>query len=252
MMSVQRVMKRAVYAGGCGTVVLFFVILLVLAGSSGRQPVEPLQPSTAPSYAAPVVEQVDVLRSATAIDVVAQIRNPNANAGAATLQVTFTPEEGLPQVIESYLPPGGVHYITLLNQPAASFLGDVTVSLAETTFSPLPRGIALPQFNTFARQRSLERVGEVSLETQQGVVGNVSTVDLQHVEVVGLARDASGQLVGVGRTFVGELRVGEERDVTLQWPAPASTTATATLVATTNIFAEDAVVRVIGDPSLLR
>ena len=248
-MSVQRVMKRAVYAGGCGTVVLLVLVLLILAGSSGRRPVAPVQPSVAPSYGAPLVEQVDVLRSTTAIDVVAQIRNPNANAGAAELRVTFTPEEGVPQTVESYLPPGGVHYVTLLNQPAASFLGDVTVSLAETTFSPLPRGIDLPQFNTFARQRSSDSGG---LETQRGVVGNVSTVDLQHVEVVGLARDATGQLVGVGRTFVGELRVGEERDVTLQWPAPAGITATATLIATTNIFAEDAIVRVIGDPSLLR
>ena len=205
-----------------------------------------------PSFMAPVVERLEVLRSAETVDVVAQVRNPNADAGVAEFEVTFTPEQGAPQTVTTYLLPGAVHYVTLLNRPTASLLGTIDVSLGAASFSPLPAGMALPQFNAFARSRETREVGGVLLETQQGVVGNVSTVDLQQVEVVGLARDASGALVGVGRTFLGELKVGEERAVTLQWPAPARATATVTLVATTNIFAEDAIIRVIGDPNTLR
>ncbi len=72
------------------------------------------------------------------------------------------------------------------------------------------------------------------------------------MQVTGVAVDASGNVVGVGSTFVGELQPGEEREFTLQWPIPLTPTTQVIVLPTTNLFKEADIIKVIGDPALLR
>lgn len=257
-MAVRRVFKQASYAGGC----LFFITAVVLAiawlaGWSARPSSVPT-PVPTPSHRPIEVEQVSVIKHANSVDLVAQVRNPNLRAGVARYAITFvlldpTGQEISQQEVESYLLPGALTYVTTLNVPLDRNLGRVEYILPDSpVFQPLPESISLPSFNSFARERRITNIGSTRIEEQKGIVTNSSTFDWKRVEVTGVALSTNDQIVGVGKTFVGELKVGEQREFTLQWPAPAEPTERVVILPSTNIFQEENIIEIIGDPSSLR
>lgn len=256
-MSRRRVIKKTIYAAGALLVVTAIIVGISLAvlqvNPLSREPTPP--PAAFKSI---VVEQVDVVSHGTTIDVVARLRNPNPRAGAASWPVTFVllnpqgQEIGRHQEV-TYLLPGSLQYVATIALPISPPLGEVNVELPEeTTLTTLPAELDLPTFGSFLRERTQRTLGEAAYELQKGIVRNTSTFDFQRVEMTAVAFDGANNVIGIGKTFLGELKVGEQREFTVQWPAPRTPTTRVTSFPSTNLFLEENIIRVMGDPSDLR
>lgn len=253
----QRRRKQTTYALGCLSVLVLACggIILALGGlPEGSAPT----PTPLPSFAPIVVEQVDIIHQAGRVDAVARVRNPNPRAGVANWPVTFIILNEADQVIatrveNAYLLPGSVQFIIALNIEVSDTVHHSRLEIPSApAFVTLPASLTLPSFNTFLLDRVLRPSGARTLEEQKGIVTNTSTFDFQRVEVRAVAVSSEGKTVGVGTTFLGELKVNEQREFTVVWPQGTASTARVFVVPVTNIFAEENIIRVIGDPALLR
>lgn len=257
-MNARRLRKQIAYAAlFWGVVILLIAGPIVLFNGAPRGSREP---SPLPTVAAlPInVQSVEVIQHARAVDVIARLNNPNAQAGILHYPVTFILFDGANAEITrvpvtSHLLPGSLQYIAALNIPVTTPVAKVTLITPDApVYTDLSTNITLPSFSTSLLDRiTLQRGGE-SLAQQKGVVTNNSTLDWQYVEVTAVALDAADKAVGVGKTFVGRLTSGEQREFTIEWPTPAVETSRVVTLATTNIFKEDNIIRAVGDPSLLR
>lgn len=259
-----RLKKQISY--GLGYIVAALILILILGWAAIRPDFTPdPTPTPAPQFQAIVLEETSVIQHAPGaptdprtLDIVARLRNPNPRAGVPNYPVTFilrsqTGEEITRETVTTYLLPGAPQYAVALNFSINQPLGRVEVILPDApTFSAVPATLSLPRFSSFLRERITKQIGADAIEEQKGIVRNTSTSDWQSVEVVGLALSGDGTPQGVGQTLVGELKIGESREFTLQWPAPSQTTARVILVPTTNIYKDENVIRAIGDPGLLR
>src|SRR5581483_12419700 len=106
--------------------------------------------------------------------------------------------------------------------------------------------------SSFLRERTTTTINSATTEEQRGIVQNTSSLTWENVEVTGLATDQNGQVVGIGKTFIGALTPGEQREYTISWPLPAAATAHVTVVPSTNMYLAENIRKIIGDPSLLR
>jgi hypothetical protein len=120
------------------------------------------------------------------------------------------------------------------------------------TFTTVPSSIKAPEFNVFLKELSRRTLGTVAIEEQRAVIRNVGTLDWEKVEITAVALSTDNEVIGVGKTFVGALNNTQEREFTLQWPVPALVTSRVIALPSTNIFAEDNLIRIIGDPNRLR
>ena len=256
-MHTRRVVKRSLYALG------YILILLVLGVAlnliiQGPPTPEITLTATPPSFDEVVVEDVSIIRHENAIDLIARLRNPNPRAGVDEYPVSFvlldaSGREIATETAVTYLLPGSIQYAVLLTIPTPRPVAEVRVETPDDpNFLVLPNSLTLPSFGTLLQDRERLLRGTQTIEQQVGLVTNNSTFDFQRVEVIVVALDATGKAVGVGQTFVGELKVGEQRQFTSQWPSPSVLTQEVLLLATTNIFKEENIIRAIGDQSLLR
>ncbi|MAF80996.1 hypothetical protein CL628_03200 [bacterium] len=213
---------------------------------------------TPPSFDPIVVEDVSIIRHDTSVDLVARLRNPNPRAGITEYPVTFTlldasERELSTTTVITYLLPGSIQYAVAVSVPTTRPVAEVQVDVPEDlAFVNLPNSLTLPSFGTLLQDRERLLRGAQTIEQQVGLVTNNSTFDFQRVEVIVVALDSTDRAIGVGQTFVGELKVGEQRQFTSQWPAPQVATRGVLLLATTNIFKEGNIIQAIGDPGLLR
>lgn len=253
----QRLRKQLAYATlyvavFCGMLIGGTALLVSLPSSPTPTP------APTPSFLPVTFERIDVVNHDRTVDVIARVHNPNPRAGIVEYPVTFIffNEAGQEMHREDrspYILPGSVQYITLLSVPVNQPVKRVVVDNPATPkFIALPPNLDLPSFNTFVRERAPKQIGGQSVEELKGVITNTSTFDWQRVEVIAVGLDASGQAVGVGTTFVGTLRVGENREFTIQWPTPVVPVQQVVTIATTNPFEADSIIRVIGDPAQLR
>ncbi|MEX1997493.1 MAG: hypothetical protein WEA04_02335 [Candidatus Andersenbacteria bacterium] len=257
-MAYARVVKQASYAGGF---LLFLAIItggfIVIATSPTLRGPQ-LAPTPSALFQPIAVEQVDVVAHDGNADFIARLRNPNTRAGVVMYPVTFVVvnergEEIRRHVETTYLLPGSLQYAVALAVPVAPRQFSVRVEVPpEPSFTELPETLELPVFGAFLRERGTRQVGNRAIEEQKGIVRNNGTFDFQRVQLTALASDAQGRVVGVGKTFLGELKVGEQREFTVQWPAPIQPTTKVVTLLSTNVFLEETIIRVIGDPSSLR
>ncbi len=265
-MSMHRAIKKTVYAIG------FFAFLglvgyAVISPFFARQRVVQAPDVVQETYLPITVENVVVVPhienpgpKGKTIDVVARVKNQNVRAGTASYPVRFVVKSPSGDVISTaqqdvYVLPGGLQYLAALDIliPSDKQFGSVSVETpGSVVFTALAERATLPSFGVFLRDRSQFEAGSQRIEQQTGIVTNNSTFDWERVEVTGVALDADGQIIGVGKTFVGRLVVGEQREFTIQWPYPASQTARVIALAATNIYSPENAVHIIGDPSLLR
>lgn len=248
--------KKITYAGGC-LVVLFLLMAIVITLIGARHPA-PI-PSIPPQLFQPIiVERIDIIPQGNVVDIVARVRNHNARAGIPQLPVTFIARssDGIEvgrQEQNVYIIPGSVQYLVAFGVPVDAEAAVAELDIPQQPqFVLLPEAFSLPSFSAFLRQRTPRTFPDRTLEEQKGVIRNTSPLDWQSVEVVGVAVSRGDSVVGVGKTFLGELRAGEQREFTLQWLMPVLPTQQVIVLPTTNIFAEENVVRIMGDPGLLR
>lgn len=253
----RRLIKQATYAGGCLSLVGIFLVIIIASLLPYRTS-RPAPPEPTPVFQSIIVERVDSIPHGQTTDLVARLRNPNPRAGISELPVTFTFVDTAGQELArhaemSYVLPGSIQYVIALNVPLPSNLAAVNVSLpTDPAFTALPAELTLPTFTTFLRQHANRSIGEQTFEEQRGIVTNNSPFDFHRVEVAVVALGPKEQAIGVGKTLLGTLTVGEQREFVAQWPTPAQATERVIVLATTNIFREDNVVEVIGDPARLR
>lgn len=257
-----RRLKQIVY----GAAALVVIVLAVTGVSAVLRPTPVPTPTPTPSrlFEPIVLEDVSLIHHAPAageafvIDVVARLRNPNPRAGVATYPVKFIFRQSRGQTLGEaevpvYLLPGGLAYAVKIGMTLPTSPARVDTSLPEDpTFTTVPGSVSLPGFSATLHPRTTKTVGESVIEEQKGLVTNVSALDWQFVEVVGVALSSAGRPIGVGQTFLGELRTGEQREFTLQWPTPDQPIARVIILPTTNIYRQENIIRAIGDPNLLR
>ncbi|HLC49463.1 MAG TPA: hypothetical protein VJI96_03725 [Candidatus Andersenbacteria bacterium] len=264
-MSMRRTIKKTVYAVLFFTAVFGIAALIIIPILPKKAVV--LTPIKTDSYIPITIENIVVIPHidkpgpfGKTIDVVARLKNENPRAGTGTYPVKLTIKDPAGQVIGdatqvAYVLPGGVQYIAFIDVPVPSDKQFGTAEIespVNVSLVALPDSARLPEFSVFLRERSQVASGSQQLERQTGVVTNNSTFDWEKVEVTGVALDSEGKIVGIGKTFVGKLLLGEQREFTTTWPVPRVPTNRVVMIATTNIYSEENIVHIIGDPSKLR
>lgn len=264
-MSARRTIKKAVYATMFWIVVLGIVALIVWPWIPEKAAAPIVVNDT--KHAPIMVENIVVIPHiekpgpfGKTIDVVARLRNDNARSGTGSYPVKLIVKDPSGAVIRTvdqaaYVLPGGVQYVAFIDVgiPSDKQFGTATIEApTNTALIDLPDTARLPEFSVFLRERTQIASGSQNLERQTGIVTNNSTFDWEKVEVIGVALDANGKIVGVGKTFVGKLLLGEQREFTLGWPTPTAPTSRVIAIATTNIYIDENIVHIIGDPSRLR
>lgn len=256
MPAIRRQVKKATYAGLYGIFAVIILALVILPqlslfsrnfGRSSEPPPELIQ-----------VENINVIRHGGTLDVVAEVRNPNPRYGVPEYTAVFVLLDAADQEIQripkdTYLLPGSLNYIAALDIPISPTLDHISIETTdEPIFNKLPTTASAPSFTSFLRNRTITTLGGRQLEVQKGVATNRSTLGYKLVDVTGVAFDVDGNVVGVSTTFIGRFQVGEQREFTLQWPAPISPTDRVIVLPSTNIYDEDNILEVVGDPDRLR
>lgn len=260
----QRTRKQITYAAGA------LIVAGLLLGGAGilrtaGQPKRMPSPTPTPAHSPITVEETTVIRhirpegAGEAVDIVTRLKNPNAAAGVKAYAVTFILVEPHNAILkqhieETYLPAGSLQYVMALNVSLGrKQLKEVEVQLPPSpTFLALPDTLSRPSFSTFMRGRSERLVGSQTLEEQVGVIKNTGTFTWQTVDVSVIGLNATGQVIAAGKTSVGALTVGEEREFTVQWPKPREPVIRVVVLPTTNVYRDENFIRTIGDPALLQ
>jgi len=256
--------KQIVY--GLGYLVATILVVWGISAALGPEgPPPQASASPTPQFLPIQVEEVSTIEHAPVpptlsrtVDVVVRLRNPNLRAGVPDYPLTIVLRGPENQTLDkltasTYLLPGAVSYVVQIGAPVAESISRVEVELPPNpTFVAIPANVSLPSFSWSLRERTVRTIGNTAMVQQKGVVTNTSGLDWQSVEVVGVAVNRDRRVIGVGRTSAGELKVGEQREFTLQWPATSEEIQDVLVLVTTNIYKQENVVRAIGDPSLLR
>jgi hypothetical protein len=259
----RRNRKKAAYAAGF-LIVIVGLLLLIFPGLIPASPAT-VTPVPVSPYQPIVQEQVAVLPytvpgNRVELDVVVQLRNLNARVGISNYPVTIqilspSGEELIRHVETTYLLPGALQYVVALRLGlnAGESFGSVNIELPETPqYQELPDTISVPTFNTFLRERTSRQVGNTTIETQTGLVRNTGTFSWQRVEVVVVALDGNRSIIAAGKTFLGALEVNEQREFTVQWPLPSAAISQVVALPSTDIFREENIIRILGNPESLR
>lgn len=255
MIAVRRVIKQAVYVVlGLGLIALAFFIVVIPSMDFFR----PDPASSPPPRESIIIESVDTITHDGTIDLIARIRNPNPRAGVPDYTLVFILLDEAGQEITAisrptYLLPGSLKYVAVLDVAVTKPIGRVRVEQpADPVFTNVNLDSALPSFSSFLRERTIKDLGNQRYEVQVGMVTNAGNFGYRHVDIVGIGFDSTNRVVGVGKTFAGELKAGEQREFTLQWPKSFTDTAKVIILPDTNIYSEDNILSVSGDPGRLR
>jgi hypothetical protein len=255
MIAFRRIAKRILYLLlAIGLVALVVGIILFFFWNPFRRP--PVVPPV--SQESVVIERVETIPHDGTIDLIARVRNPNPRAGVSNYRLTFVLLNSANQAVHTttestYLLPGSLKYIAVLDVAVSEPIERVRVEQpGELVFTTVDLASSQPVFSSFLRGRTIKDVGNQRMEVQVGVITNSSNFGYGKVDITGISLDAQDRVIGVGKTFVGELQAGEQREFTLQWPQPFSETAKIIVLPDTDIYHADNILPVLGDPARLR
>ena len=255
MIAIRRIIKQSIYVAlSLGLIALvLFIVIIPSMNLFRRDPAPPPPPRESI-----IIESVDTITHDSTIDLIARVRNPNPRAGVPdyTLVFILLDEDGQEITTISqptYLLPGSLKYVAVLDVAVTQPIDRVRVEQPnDPVFTNVNLDSASPSFSSFLRERNIKDMGNQRYEIQVGMVTNAGNFGYRHVDIVGIGFDAANHGVGVGKTFAGELKAGEQREFTLQWPLPFSDTAKVIVLPDTNIYSEDNILPVTGDPGRLR
>lgn len=260
----QRTKKQIAY--GSSFIIAILLVIIGINYIAGKFSSTPQVTNTPPPRYSPIsVETVDGIRHQirpgveNTIDIVARLRNPNPAAGVKSLLVTFiikSPNGAeIKRVpVETYIMPGAIQYAMALNVSIGQQqVGAIEAELLPTTsFIALPPDTNPPTFSAFVRGRQEKTIGDLVIQDQIGIVKNTSTFAWGKVEVYVVGLNSQSKVVAAGKTFVGALTVGEEREFSVSWPAPNEIIERVLILPATNMFEEQNIIRAIGNPGLLQ
>lgn len=249
---IKKITYAIIYAVLLVLVLLLFIVPQISSWRGDQADSDPLPTASI------LVESIDAVTHQDTVDIVARIRNPNPRDGVPRYTVVFVLVNKQGEEInripkQTYLLPGSLNYIATLDVPLTSALDKVKLETTEEpVFAKLSVSDAVPNFNSFLREREIRTFGADRFEIQKGLVSNRSALGYRDVDVTGVAFDAAGKVVGVSTTFIGEFQVGDQREFTLQWPAPRTPTQRVIVLPSANIYEPDNILDVVGDPDRLR
>jgi len=263
----NRVIKKVFYALVALVGLAGIFVLLVLAVLRAQAPSQPAATPVPVSEFKPislegvaVIPQVPTAAGEKVVDIAATLRNPNPRAGVGDYTVRFflydTDGQLLREVSENtYILPGSLHYLPVINivLPLGRSLGRVEVQMpVDPVFVRLPDSLDLPRFSVFLQDRSTRTNGNLAIDQQSGLITNNSAFDWQTVELTAVGLDSAGNVIATGKTFIGKLLVSEQREFTIEWPKPGQAISQVIASPRTNIFREENIVEILGDPGSLR
>ncbi|TSC72889.1 MAG: Uncharacterized protein G01um101438_288 [Parcubacteria group bacterium Gr01-1014_38] len=238
----------AVLAAGLGGLIALVVVIVY-------EPPPP-PPPPPPSYQDLVVRSAGLLRqdSGDRADLYAIVRNPNANAGVRAVDYAFEVRAQGQSVARipgrTYFMPGQEKPIVALYETVPPGGREVTINVGTPDWVAVEPGFRPPSFVPVSRTAAV-REGQPPLYEVKAVLANESTLDYLTVEVTALGLDADGAIIGAGRTFVGSLRSGERRELTVSWPLPPGREVKEVrLIPEVNVFSKAAVQPRPGIPGL--
>lgn len=264
-MSFARSIKKALYAGGFFMVFLGIPSFVLLAALVIRS--RPARLAPPPEFKPIEVQRTHVIGHSSSsgiseytYDIVVVLNNPNARAGVRDYPVVFhlydSDGNDLPSVTESsYILPGTLQYVMVfgVEVPPAKRLGRVEIERPSSVeLLQIPETMELPRFSVFLQEGRERLIDNILFDERKGVVTNTGTFDWNRVEVAAVVMGNTGSIIGIGKTFVGSLAVGEQRSFTIQWPRSTERVAEVIIIPSTNMFRDDNIEEIIGDPSLLR
>lgn len=238
----KRLTKQLIVVGILASVFLGMGSLVWVA----TRPPPPTPTPSAPSYAPLEVRGVRILSAGDGYaDLYALVRNPNASAGIRSVDFSFTLRGGgaaLDTITgNTFFLPGQEKPLVLAHQvvPTGVTAADLTFGTPE--WVPVSAGFREPSLVPVSREVHI-REGVPATYELKGLLANQSSLDYLRVDVTGVGYDERGEVVGVGKTFLGSLLSGERREFLMLWPLPAgSVVREARIFAEVNVFSASAI-----------
>lgn len=158
-------------------------------------------------------------------DLVARVKNPNSDFGVESVSYVFEIYDSNNQMIASkegktYILPQEAKYII-----EQKFFSEKSVSKIEFKLKDVS-WIKLKEFSELElriKNRNLQLTAE-GFNRISGAIENRSNYDLDKIEVVGLLLDVDGEIIGVGKTEMRTVLMGESRGFEILWSYQISET----------------------------
>ncbi len=240
----------AILAAFCGGIVALIVAIVY----------EPPPPPPPPpiAYADLVVSSTALFRSGSdRADLLAIVKNPNANAGVRKVPYTFE-VRALDRVVgvvqgETFFLQGQEKPLAVINASVPTEGTDVSIRFGDPEWVPVGGEFRPPSLIVVSRLGGIRSGGEYATYAVKGVLANESELDFLTVEITALGLDDRGEVLGVGRTFIGSLVALERREFTVSWPLPPGRSIARTRgYPEVNIFSLSAIQPRPGSPTDLR
>lgn len=250
----HRTMKQIVIA------VIFFSFWGVIGGTAWLVVREPAPlPTPTPREARPLEgREVYAVRTPDGkVDVIGMIVNTNTDAGAVNIPYAFRITQAGAEIHhiegETYVLPSLPSYVTAFGLELPEGKIEVELEVGNPQWRFVAADFISPSIVRVTERKNIipanPDLGRPELFEVKGLLANESPFGYQHVDIVAVGKDYSGEVVGFGATFAGEFLAGERREATIQWPViPRKDVHTITWFASVNVFASDAVILSPGDP----
>lgn len=227
---------------------IFFGFWIGLGGLIFWANYEPSAPGpSAPreAQALEVAETKAIKTASNKADLVAVIRNPNADAGSAEVKYKFIVKNGS-QIIKTisgstFVLPSDQKYVMAFNQEYSSG-SQLSLELSKPQWTFVTEGFQSPNLVLINKISNTISGTETDTYQLKGVIANQGNVDYTKVQVGVLGFDNTGEMVGAGETFIGSLKSLERREFTVQWPLEkGSVVSDLKIHPEVNVFLSDAV-----------
>lgn len=212
----------------------------------------PSPPPPPPTFADLVVGDTALFRSGPVrADLLAMARNPNADAGVRAVGYTFEVSGGgsVRQHLsgETFFLPGQEKPIVAIAADVPADADAVSLRFGPPVWEPVGPEFRAPPLVVVARRGNVRNGSRATYE-EKGDLTNESGRDFLKVDVTSLGLDAAGNILGVGKTFLGSLRARERREFTVSWPlAPGAVVARTREFVEVNVFDPAALLLRTGD-----
>lgn len=200
----------------------FFGGIFAIVGVIVVEP-PPSPPPPPPTYIDLAVVSTALFRSVPdRADLLAVVRNPNANAGVRKVPYTFEVRSGDRTVAtirgETFFLPGQEKPVVAIHAAVPPEGKAVALRFGSPEWVSVKSDFRLPSLIVVSRRGVVRKSGEDASYEVKGVLANESELDFLKVEVTALGVSEDGEILGVGRTFVGSLLTLERREFTVSWP----------------------------------
>jgi len=195
-----------------------------------------------------IISQDFIFTTSDNFDLVAEVRNPNANWGAESMIYEFTFYNANNQLIGSkqgstYILPQETKYIVEQRIYLTETPSLMKFELADINWQKL---IGFSELQIRVKTKNPRIMdGKYNL---YGAIENKSNYNLDKIEAVGLLFDEDYGIIAVGKTEIRTFLIGETRDFEINWPSANKEIYSSEIKVYTNIFLDENFMKVHATP----